>query len=101
MEKQVINVKCPPQVKDLIASEEDIIDFVHQVRFRKVISNFQRKFNEDLKTTKLSNKSLTAAEKTSNMYKLTKDECNHLLDNAVTATSKSTENNRGYYKQIR
>ena len=35
------------------------------------------------------------------MYKLTKDEYNHLLDNAVTATLKSTESNPGYYKQIR
>ena len=28
------------------------------------------------------------ADKTSNMYKLTKDEYNHFLDNAVTATYK-------------
>ena len=35
------------------------------------------------------------------MYKLTKDEYNHLLDNAVTATLKSTEKKPGYYKQIR
>ena len=28
------------------------------------------------------------ADKTSNMHKLTKDEYNHLLDNAVTATYK-------------
>ena len=35
-----------------------------------------------------SNKTLTPADKISNMYKLTKDEYNHLLDNAVTATYK-------------
>ena len=37
------------------------------------------------------------ADKISNMYKLTKDECNHLVDNAVTATyrkgTKETEGN--------
>ena len=55
--------KCPPQVKDLIASEEDIIDFVHQVRFRKVISNFQRKLDKHLKTIKLPNKSLRLQKK--------------------------------------
>ena len=80
--------KCPPQVKDLIAFEEDMIDLVHQIRFRKVNSNFQRKLNKDLKTIKSSNKTLTPADKTSNMYKLTKDENNHLLDNAVTTTFK-------------
>ena len=80
--------KCPPQVKDLIAFEEDMIDLVHQIRFRKVKSNFQRKLNKDLKTTKSSNKTLTPTDKTSNMYKLTKDEYNHLLDNVVTTTYK-------------
>ena len=75
---------CPPQVKDLIAFEEDMIDLLHQIRFRKVKSNFQRKLNKDLKTIK----SLTPADKTSNMYKLTKDECSHLLDKAVSATYK-------------
>ena len=77
-----------PQVKDLIAFEEDMVDSVHQIRFRKVKSNFQRKLNKDLKTIKSSNKTLMPADETSNMYKLTKDEYNHLLDNAVTATYK-------------
>ena len=80
--------KCPPQVKDLIAFEEDMIDLVHQIRFRKVNSNFQRKLNKDLKTIKSSSKTLTSVDKTSNIYKLTKDEYSHLLDNAVTATYK-------------
>ena len=50
-------------MKDLIGSQEDIIDFVHQVRFRKVISNFQRKLDKDLKTIKLPNKSLRLQKK--------------------------------------
>ena len=61
--------KSPPQVKDLIAFEEDMIDLVHQIRIRKVKSNFQRKLNKDLKIIKSSNKTLTPADKTSNMYK--------------------------------
>ena len=75
-------------MKDIIAFEEEMIDLVRQIRFRKVKSNFQRKLNKDLKTIKSSNKALTPADKTSNMFKLTKDVCNHLLDNAVTATYK-------------
>ena len=35
--------RCPPQVKDLVAFEEDMIELVHQIRFRKVKGNFQRK----------------------------------------------------------
>ena len=80
--------RCPPQIKDLIAFEKDMIDLVHQIRFRKANSNFQRKLNKDLKTIKSSNKMLTSADKTSNMYKLTKDGYNHLLNNAVSTTYK-------------
>ena len=75
-------------MKDLIAFEEDLTDVVHRIRFRKVKGNFQRKSKKDLKTIESSNKTLTPADKTSNMYKLTKDEYNHLLDNSVTATSR-------------
>ena len=57
------------------------------------------KSNEDLKTIKLSKEALTPADKLLNMYKLTKDEYNRLLDNAVTAVyKKSNEMNQGYYK---
>ena len=76
-------------MKDLITFEEDRIHLVHQIRFRKVKSNFQRKLTKDLKTIKSSNKTLTPADKTSNMYKLTKDEYNDLLDNAVTTYKKA------------
>ena len=77
---------CPPQVKELIAFEEGMIDLVHQIRFRKVKRNFQRKLSKSLKTLKSSNKTLTPADKTSNMQKLSKDEYNPGLDNAVTST---------------
>ena len=56
--------KCPPQVKDLIAFEEDLIGLVQQIRFRKVKSNFQRKLNKDLKTIKSSNITLTTKPQT-------------------------------------
>ena len=64
--------KCPPQVKYLIAFEEDMVDLVCQ---RDILEN-----------NKIVKQNLTPADKTSNMYKLTKDKYNHLLDNAVTTT---------------
>ena len=45
--------KCLLQVKDLIAFEEDMIDLVHQIRFHKVNSNFQRKLSKELNTNKI------------------------------------------------
>ena len=54
-------------MKDLIAFEEGMIDLVHQIRFREVKRNFQRKLSKSLKTLKSSKKTLTPADKTSNM----------------------------------
>ena len=42
--------KCSPKLKNLITFEEVMINMVHQIRFRKVKSNFQRKLSKDLKT---------------------------------------------------
>ena len=56
------NNKCPLQVKVLIAFVEDMIDLVHQTRFRKVKSNFQKKLGKDLKTIKSSNKNAYASK---------------------------------------
>ena len=76
-------------MKDLIAFEKDRIDLAHQIGFRRVKSNFRRKLNKDLKAIKSSNKTLTPADQISNMYKLTRNEYNHLLEHAVpTATYK-------------
>ena len=83
--------KCPPQVKDLIAFEEDMIDLVHQIRFRKVKSNFQRKLNKDWNSIKSSNKTLVHLQTKPQTCILTKDQYNHLLDNAVTANIKKQQ----------
>ena len=37
------SAKCPPQVKELLAFEEDLIKLVKHIRFRKVNNKFQRR----------------------------------------------------------
>ena len=46
------------------------------------------KLHEDLRKIRLSEKTLTFADKTSNMYRLEKEEYRHLLQNVVTTTYK-------------
>ena len=36
------SAKCPPQVKELVPFEEDLIKLVKNIKFRKVDSKFQR-----------------------------------------------------------
>ena len=82
--------KCPPQLKELIPFEDDLIDLVKNIQFRKVRNDFQMKLHEDLRKVRSSKKTLTFADKTSNMYRLEKEEYRHLLQNAVTTTYKKS-----------
>ena len=80
--------KCPPQLKELIPFEDDLIDLVKNIKFCKVRNDFQKELHEDLKKVRSSKKKLTFADKTSNMYQLDKEEYRHLLQNTVTTRYK-------------
>ena len=61
-------------MKELVPFEEDLIKLVKNLRLRKVDNKFQRTLAKDLKGIRSSNKTLTAVDKTSNMYRLSKEE---------------------------
>ena len=78
--------KCPPQVKELSNFENDLLDLVKNVEFD---DNFSRsQFQKDLQKHIGKITTLTAADKTSNMYRLTKEEHDKLVNNAITSTYK-------------
>ena len=85
------STKCPPQVKELVPFEEYLIKLVKNIWFQKVDNKFQRTLAKDLKGIRSSNKTLTAADKTWNMYRLSKEEYSKLLQNAVTSKYKKTD----------
>ena len=66
-------LKCPKQVKELVPFENDLIDMLKVIKFRKVKNQFLTKLKNDIKTVKQSKKTLTFADKTSNMYRLSKE----------------------------
>ena len=73
------STKCPPQVKDFVPFDDDLIKLVKNLRSRKVDTKFQRTLAKDLKDIRSSNKILTTAEKMSSMYRLSKEEYPNLL----------------------
>ena len=80
----------PKQVKELSAFEKDLIAVVKDIKFRNVRSDFQTTLQEDIRLIHNSKKTMTFADKTSNMYQLTKEEHNKLLRNAITSKYKKT-----------
>ena len=85
------STKCPPQVKQLVPFEEDLIKLVKNLRFWKVDNKSQRTLAKDLKGIRSSSKNLTAGDKTSNMYRLSKEEYWNFLQNAFTSTYRKTD----------
>ena len=80
----------PKQVKELSAFEKDLIPVVKDIKFRNARSDFQTTLQEDIRLIHNSKKTITFADKTSNMYRLTKEEHNKLLRNAITSKYKKT-----------
>ena len=74
--------------------EEDLRKLVKNLRFRKVDNKFQRKLAKNLKGIRSSNKNLTAADKMSNIYRLSKVEYSNFLQNAITSKYKKTDKHR-------
>ena len=60
------------------------------IKFRNARSDFQTTLHEDIRLIHNSKKTMTFADKTCNMYRLTKEEHNKLLRNAVTSKYKKT-----------
>ena len=82
------SLKCPPALKELVQFENELLQLAKDIKFRKLRSNFQSRLKEDAKRIRSSSKTLIPADKTSNMYRLTKEEYNNLKKNAITSTYK-------------
>ena len=67
-------LNCPPKIKEMVPFEKDLWNLVNKLTFRKIKSNFKRQLNEDIRVIKRSLKVLVFPDKTSNIYKLGKDE---------------------------
>ena len=85
--------KAPKQVKELIPFENDLIALVQNIIFRKTRNHFQKKIKKDIQLIKSSDKTVTFADKTTNLYRLTKAEYDHMINNAITSKYKKTSNN--------
>eukprot|EP00111_Clytia_hemisphaerica_P006802 TCONS_00019646-protein len=77
--------KCPPQIRELIPFENDLIELITTVKFRYQHNQFQQKLKDDIHTINNTTTTLTFADKTTNLYKLSKAEYNKLLHNAITS----------------
>lgn len=62
--------QCLPQLKELMKVDDDLIKLVKEIKFRKVKNQYQNNLKDNMKRVHSSNKTLTPADKTLNMYRL-------------------------------
>ena len=82
------STNCPKQVKELIPFENDLLLLAKNIKFRNCSNSFQERMKEDIKVMNELTTTLTPADKTSIMYKVSKEQYNHLKHNAVTSKYK-------------
>ena len=85
--------QTPTPVNELAAFENDLIELVKNIKFRTVHNQLQRTLKSDIKLIQQSSKTLTPADKTSNMYRISKEEYNKMRRNAITSTYKKANEN--------
>ena len=75
--------------KDDEDEEKDIPEWYGLlIKFRKIKNDFQKKLSDDIKMISSTGKTVTPADKTSNMYRLEKGEYEKLLHDSITTTYK-------------
>ena len=82
--------KTAPQVKELQNFENDLYDVVNNIQFTSFRSPFQKKLSNDVKTINNNSNVYLIADKTRNIYEVSKDKYNKLLLDNVSSTYKKS-----------
>ena len=78
----------PPQNDHLNAFENDLYDLIQQVKFTHVQNTFQENLKKDIQNIKSSPKKLVFADKSTNLYELSRGHYDKLLHDNFTQAHK-------------
>ena len=85
--------KCPPAIEELSEFESDLVSMIENIQFRPVRNNFLAKLKNDIKEINNTDELLVNADKSTNIYKFSKDQYKkHLRDNVSKTYKKSNRN---------
>ena len=78
--------KCPAQHKDLIQFENDLLELIKSVKFKKVKNQFLAQLHKDKSSIKKSKNVFIFADKTRNIYETDKCTYKKLLTDNISIT---------------
>ena len=82
------NRKCLPQHEDLMQFENDLLELIKSVKFKKVKNKFLDQLHIDISSIKKSKNVFIFADKTRNVYETDKNTCSKLLTDNTSQTYK-------------
>ena len=82
------NLNFPPKIKDMNNFEDDLTKLLKTIKYRVTKSSFQQESTEDIRIIKNIKATLPFADKTSNLYKVPKEQYENLENNAITTSYK-------------
>ena len=80
--------RAPPRHEALTAFENDLFEMVRSIEFRNYTNRFQEKLKKDVKEITSSEAVYVSADKTTNLYKMSKDMYRKLVKDNTTAVYK-------------
>ena len=88
------STKCPPVIDELRPFELELQRMISNIEFRPVRNKFLSKLSKDIKSIKKIKELLINADKSANIYKMSKEDYQNHLRNNVTKTYKKSNRNR-------
>ena len=87
-------VKCPSSVKELVPFENDMMDMIKNLEFKRVNNEFQSNLRNDIRQIRRSNNLFISADKSRNIYKVSKASYERMMHENVTKTYKKCNTNK-------
>ena len=84
--------KAPPN-NELKLFEKDLYDMVRNIQFRPVKNDFQKKLKEDIRKIKNTENLIVQADKTTNLYEVSKDTYDKLMVEHISKDYKKVSPN--------
>ena len=106
---RIKSLSSPRPVKELTPFKNETISIDKNIKFRKVRNHFEDQLRQDLKRMKSSNETMTFGYKTTNIYRLIKEEHDKILNDSkainnikkkINATGKQALRNNKVLKRM-
>ena len=91
------NAKCPSSAEELVPFETDMMDMVKNLEFKRVNSEFQSKLTNDIRKIRKSNNLFVSADKSRNIYKVSKASYERMMHENITKTCKKCNTDKSNF----